>query len=132
VKNNWEKIIEALLKKLGPGTAGALGLAKPAELSNDVLTLAFEKAAGKTLCESNGKKEKIQNELSKCFARRVRVKFELLAKAEKSDPAPDRPKPKPAKNRRELTEEISRDPAVKEILQQFGAKDFVIKANEVQ
>jgi len=113
--DEWGKILETIDQRLGPGTAGLLSVARPVRLAEDVLVVQFSASAQvqKTMCESNGRSEKIQQVLSEYLGRPIRVKFELAS--DSCDAASSGAGAKigvPARRRNELIN----DPAVRTVL----------------
>jgi len=115
VKDNWEKILDSLIPKLGSSTTGMLSRAQPSKLEGNVLTIAFDASAKmqKAMCESNGRLEQIQSALSEYFSSSFAIEFEL------STNDSSRQSRKAASKQRE--NEIMNDPAVRTVLSELGA-----------
>ncbi len=115
VKDNWEKILDSLIPKLGSSTTGMLSRAQPSKLEGNVLTIAFDASAKmqKAMCESNGRLEQIQSALSEYFSSSFAIEFELSTSDSSAQSRTT------AAKRRE--NELLNDPAVRTILSELGA-----------
>ena len=114
VQDNWQNILKAISSRVGNGTAGLLGTAKPSEFDNNCLTIAFPASArvSKEMCESNDRNEQIRSLISEYYKRPIALKFEV---------AIDETAAVNTKTTSQRRKEIMNDPAVKTILMGLGA-----------
>ena len=119
IKNNWQGLLSVIGSKLGNGTAGLLGSARPSRFEAGVLTLTF--AAGsemqRRMCESNGRIEQIQSLLSEQCGTSVKVELEVAAGSQGQDePAAEKPGARSLKKN-----ELINEPAVRTVLMELNA-----------
>ena len=121
IKNNWQEII----KTLGPGTAGLLSCAEPAELENNTLILEFPATAAiqKQMCESNGRLEQIRAGLEGKTVKPLRIVLRLAAGATNEEAQQE------TKTKSQRQNEILNDPAVKTVIMGLDATIINIEDN---
>ncbi len=121
IQQNFQQIVNLVAAKLGNGNAAILASARPAELENGRLTLAFPASCEmhKKMCESNGRLEQIQGLLSKSAQHDITINL-VLADLDDAD----RPKTKSQKQN-----EIINDPAVKTVVMGLDATITAIEEN---
>jgi DNA polymerase-3 subunit gamma/tau len=124
IKDRWPNI----LKLLGPGTGGLLGSAVPSRFEDDVLTLEFGQSnyVQKSMCERNGRIEKIEALLSEEFSTPVKLKLETTA----GEQTQTEPSTTPQKTGSQRRNEIINDPAVKTVLMGLDATITNIEENK--
>jgi DNA polymerase-3 subunit gamma/tau len=117
VRNNWQRLLELVTKKLGRGTAGLLSRALPTGFAGSVLTFTFSSSAGvsKKMCESNGRSEQIEALLREAFRTDVKLKLELAV--DEGQPVDSSQAVTGSQKRNRIMQE----PAVKTILRELGA-----------
>jgi len=118
IKSNWQGILTAVGDRLGPGTAGLLGCARPGSFENGVLTLEFDASCAiqKKMCESNGRIEQIELTLRQLWATDVRIGLQI---AEGRTEAAETPAQTTTRSQKQ--NEIINDPAVKTVLMGLDA-----------
>jgi hypothetical protein len=116
IQENWDATLDGLASTLGPGTVGLLHRALPAGLNGSVLTIQFESVAKvqKEMCESNGRKEQIQQALSSALGASIELEF-CVADPDANAPAADH---QTLKRKRQ---DLLNDPAVKTVLMGLNA-----------
>ncbi len=119
IKSDWQNIRKAILAELGAGTAAPLASASPSGYEDGVLTLAFgpSDAMSKTMCESNGRKEKIESVLARYCTGLKRVEFDT-ADAEQEVQKTEQKHGGISKEKKNM---ILNDPGVRAILTEFEA-----------
>ena len=101
---------------LGPGTVGLLHRATPVGLEGSVLTVQFEAVAKlqKEMCESNGRKEQIQEALCSALGASIELAFSV-SDPDSNSAADDH---QALKGRRQ---DLLNDPAVRTVLMGLNA-----------
>jgi DNA polymerase-3 subunit gamma/tau len=114
--SNWDGILGSLSTQLNNGTAGLLKTAQPVKFENGALKLGFDQRGRvyKKMCE--GKKQEIEKGFSTVLERNVRLEFELIDQMKSPGGQAD------AKGESEKEKEVLKDPAVREIIAEFGAQ----------
>ncbi len=117
LKGQWKQILKTITEKLGKGTAGILSMAEPRQLQNDVLTLSFPDSAAHSMhmCQSNGRKEQIEEALGDILGNPVKLKL-ARSSGEKT-----KAQIKKEKSASEKRNELLNDPAVRTVLMELDA-----------
>jgi hypothetical protein len=118
IESDWQGILSAVGKRLGPGTAGLLACARPVRFENGTLTLEFavSSAIQKRMCENNGRIEQVESVLRDKLGTDLRIELKV-AEAEIDSPEES----SRAKTRSQRQNEILNDPAVKTVIMGLDA-----------
>jgi hypothetical protein len=116
IQANWDTTLDSLAATLGPGTVGLLHRARPVVLDGPVLTVQFEPAAKlqKEMCESNGRKEQIQQALCSALGASIELEFSV-SDSEANGAADDH------QARKGKRQDLLNDPAVRTVLMGLNA-----------
>jgi hypothetical protein len=128
VQANWDSLVNTLTDRLGAGTGSLLHKARPTQLANGILTIAFDPSAKiqKDMCENNGRSEQITQVLKDCLNLDLKIAF-VLDTPSADTPIPIQEDPGAARKRRN---DILNDPAVKTVLMELNATVTSIEENQ--
>jgi len=118
IKNNWQAVLDLIGDKLGPGTAGLLGLARPDRFETGALTLTFPASAQiqKKMCESNGRIDQVRSLLAQHCPGLTKIILEVTAADADDQSAAATPQ-----TRSQKRNDIANHPAVKTVLLELDA-----------
>ena len=116
IKDNWPGILEAV-KGQNANISGLLDPTEPADLQNNILTLAFGPSSefSMTMCQKPSRTQQIQLLLSKAIGTDIQVKFEISAEDGKKSGTGKR------LSGQEMQKEVMNDPAVKKLISGLNA-----------
>ncbi len=116
IKDNWSGILEAV-KGQNANISGLLDPTEPADLQNNILTLAFGPSSefSMTMCQKPSRAQQIQLLLSKAIGTDIQVKFEISAENGKKSGTGKR------LSGQEMQKEVMNDPAVKKLISGLNA-----------
>ncbi len=119
IKSNWDNILAMLPK----GTSGLLATAEPARLEGNILTIVFSASAqgSKTICETNGRLERIESLFRQYTSAALRIKLEVDAGEQGQGDVDNK------KTSSQIRSEIMKDTAVKTVLMGLDATIIDIK-----
>jgi DNA polymerase-3 subunit gamma/tau len=119
IRSNWDNIRKAISAELGAGTAAPLASASPTRFDSGVLRLTFGPSDGmsKTMCESNGRKQKIEAVLARYCTGLKRLEFDI-ADGEQEIQKTQQKRGGISKDKKST---ILNDPGVRAILTEFEA-----------